>query len=75
MFPVGFLSNMFVSSPILDGAGNFKGFYDGWAGNRTFMVDMAGFAVNVEYFTEVIQYKSSLIILSHYESTFRKLPR
>ena len=42
MFPVGFVSNLFVSTPILDLQGKFKGFYEGWSGNRTFLLDMAG---------------------------------
>lgn len=50
MFPVGFISKLFVSTPIVDFAGRFRGFYEGWKGNRTFTLDMAGFAVNVKYF-------------------------
>ena len=50
MFPVGFISNLFVSTPILDSQGQFKDFYEGWKGNRTFTLDMAGFAVNVAHF-------------------------
>ena len=52
MFPVGFVSNLFVSTPILDHGGNFKGFYEGWSGNRSFLLDMAGFATGVKYFME-----------------------
>ncbi len=50
MFPVGFLSGLFVSTPILDEKGQFKDFYEGWKGGRTFALDMAGFAVNVAHF-------------------------
>lgn len=50
MFPVGFVSNLFVSTPILDAQGQFKDFYEGWKGNRTYLLDMAGFAVNVKHF-------------------------
>ena len=53
MFPVGFMSDLFVSSPILDKRGRFHGFYEGWIGNRTYPVDMAGFAVSIKHFIKV----------------------
>lgn len=49
MFPVGLVTNLGVSSPIVRD-GKVAGYYDGWISNRKFPVDMAGFAVNVDYF-------------------------
>ncbi|KAF2354301.1 Glycosyl transferase family 43 [Trinorchestia longiramus] len=49
MFPVGFVTKLGVSSPIVRD-GKVMGFYDGWMANRKFPVDMAGFAVNVQFF-------------------------
>ncbi|XP_043283252.1 galactosylgalactosylxylosylprotein 3-beta-glucuronosyltransferase P [Venturia canescens] len=48
MFPVGLCTKFGVSSPIVKN-GKFAGFYDGWIAGRKFPVDMAGFAVNVEF--------------------------
>lgn len=48
MFPVGLISKYGVSSPIVRN-GTISGFYDGWIGGRKFPVDMAGFAVNVNF--------------------------
>ncbi|CAG9855290.1 unnamed protein product [Phyllotreta striolata] len=48
MFPVGLITKAGVSSPIVKN-GVFTGFYDGWIGGRKFAVDMAGFAVSVEF--------------------------
>lgn len=50
MFPVGFMSERFVSTPILHKNGSFLGFYEGWPGGRQYQVDMAGFAVSVRQF-------------------------
>lgn len=50
VFPVGMLAKTGVSSPILNEAGKIVGFHDPWYGNRIFAVDMAGFAVNLQYF-------------------------
>lgn len=49
MFPVGLVTKLGVSSPIIRD-GKVAGYYDGWISNRKFPVDMAGFAVNVDYF-------------------------
>ena len=46
---MGLVSRLFVSTPILSYQGQFKGFYEGWGGNRTYILDMAGFAVNVRF--------------------------
>ena len=51
-FPVGLVSRLGVSTPIVR-AGRIVGFYDGWIGNRLFPVDMAGFAVNIRTLKEV----------------------
>ena len=56
MFPVGFMSDLFVSTPILDPNGKFRAFYEGWIGNRTYPVDMAGFAVGIKYFIKVLEF-------------------
>lgn len=48
MFPVGLCTKFGLSSPIIKN-GTFAGFYDGWVAGRKFPVDMAGFAVNVEF--------------------------
>ncbi|CAH2035417.1 unnamed protein product, partial [Iphiclides podalirius] len=48
MFPVGLIGGYGVSSPIVKD-GKVTGFFDSWPGSRTFPVDMAGFAVNLEF--------------------------
>ncbi|XP_033213764.1 galactosylgalactosylxylosylprotein 3-beta-glucuronosyltransferase P-like [Belonocnema kinseyi] len=48
MFPVGLCTKYGLSSPVIKN-GKFSGFYDGWVAGRKFPVDMAGFAVNVEF--------------------------
>ncbi|KAJ8986254.1 hypothetical protein NQ317_009962 [Molorchus minor] len=48
MFPVGLITKAGVSSPIVKN-GVFSGFYDGWIGGRKFALDMAGFAVSVDF--------------------------
>lgn len=48
MWPVGLITKFGVSSPIVRN-GTITGFYDGWIGGRKFPVDMAGFAVNVNF--------------------------
>lgn len=49
MFPVGLIGDYGVSSPVVKD-GKVIGFYDSWPAKRIFPVDMAGFAVNIEYF-------------------------
>ncbi|XP_068618098.1 galactosylgalactosylxylosylprotein 3-beta-glucuronosyltransferase S-like [Battus philenor] len=48
MFPVGLIGGYGVSSPVVKN-GKVAGFFDSWSGSRTFPVDMAGFAVNIEF--------------------------
>lgn len=48
MWPVGLITKLGVSSPVVRN-GKIDGFYDGWIAGRTFPVDMAGFAVSVEF--------------------------
>ena len=48
MFPVGLVTKLGVSSPIIRD-GRITGYYDGWISNRQFPVDMAGFAVSVPH--------------------------
>lgn len=48
MFPVGLIGLYAVSSPIVR-HGEVIGFFDSWPASRLFPVDMAGFAVNLDY--------------------------
>ncbi|GLV39292.1 Glucuronyltransferase P [Carabus blaptoides fortunei] len=48
MWPVGLITKLGVSSPVVHD-GKFVGFYDGWIAGRKFPVDMAGFAVSVNF--------------------------
>ena len=52
VFPVGLVSDRPVSAPVVVG-GRVTDFYEGWTGNRTFPVDMAGFAFSVSLFKQV----------------------
>lgn len=49
MWPVGLVTKFGLSTPIVRN-GSLSGFYDGWIGGRKYPVDMAGFAVNVNFF-------------------------
>ncbi|CAD7080945.1 unnamed protein product [Hermetia illucens] len=51
MWPVGLVTRLGVSSPIVRN-GQLDGFYDGWIGGRKYPVDMAGFAVSVKFLLE-----------------------
>ncbi|KAJ9587545.1 hypothetical protein L9F63_019021, partial [Diploptera punctata] len=51
MWPVGLCTKFGLSSPVVVN-GTFVGFYDGWVAGRKFPVDMAGFAVSVEFLLE-----------------------
>ncbi|XP_058062344.1 galactosylgalactosylxylosylprotein 3-beta-glucuronosyltransferase S [Anopheles bellator] len=48
MFPVGLIGDYAVSTPIVRN-GRVEGFFDSWPAKRKWPVDMAGFAVNLEY--------------------------
>ncbi|XP_023712472.1 galactosylgalactosylxylosylprotein 3-beta-glucuronosyltransferase P isoform X2 [Cryptotermes secundus] len=48
MWPVGLCTKFGLSSPVVVN-GTFMGFYDGWVAGRKFPVDMAGFAVSVQF--------------------------
>ncbi|XP_055597295.1 galactosylgalactosylxylosylprotein 3-beta-glucuronosyltransferase S [Uranotaenia lowii] len=48
MFPVGLIGDYAVSTPIVKN-GQVIGFFDSWPAKRKWPVDMAGFAVNLEY--------------------------
>jgi hypothetical protein len=54
MWPVGLCTKFGLSSPVVVN-GTFVGFYDGWVAGRKFPVDMAGFAVNVQFLLQVTQ--------------------
>lgn len=49
MFPVGLCTKFGLSSPVVKDGKFDNRFYDGWIAGRKFPVDMAGFAVNVEF--------------------------
>ena len=49
MFPVGLVGKFGLSSPVVF-RGALHAFYDSYDSGRIFKVDMAGFAVNLEYF-------------------------
>ncbi|XP_053673239.1 galactosylgalactosylxylosylprotein 3-beta-glucuronosyltransferase S [Anopheles nili] len=48
MFPVGLIGDYAVSTPIVRN-GRVVGFFDSWPAKRKWPVDMAGFAVSLEY--------------------------
>lgn len=48
MFPVGLIGDYAVSTPVVNN-GKVEGFFDSWPAKRKWPVDMAGFAVNLEY--------------------------
>ncbi|XP_063220416.1 galactosylgalactosylxylosylprotein 3-beta-glucuronosyltransferase P isoform X2 [Bacillus rossius redtenbacheri] len=48
MWPVGLCTKFGLSTPIVIDS-KFAGFYDGWVAGRKFPVDMAGFAVSVQF--------------------------
>lgn len=51
MFPVGLISTLGLSTPIVSQkTGKIIGFHDPFIGRRKFAVDMAGFAVNLQFF-------------------------
>lgn len=53
MWPVGLVTKVGLSSPVLNDQGVVVDFFDGWIANRKFPVDMAGFAVSVQLVIEV----------------------
>lgn len=52
VFPVGLIGKYGLSSPVVVN-GSVQSFYDAYNGGRTFKVDMAGFAVNVQFYRNV----------------------
>ncbi|RZC35690.1 Glyco transf 43 domain containing protein [Asbolus verrucosus] len=48
MFPVGLMPHLGVCTPVVE-KGKLINFYCGWIGDRKFPIDMAGFAVSVEF--------------------------
>ena len=53
MWPVGLVTSVGLSSPVVNKDGVVVDFYDGWMANRKFPVDMAGFAVSVQLLLDV----------------------
>lgn len=53
MWPVGLIGRYGVSSPVLGANGTVVDFFDAASVGRMFAVDMAAFAVNVEFFLQV----------------------
>ncbi|XP_039298377.1 galactosylgalactosylxylosylprotein 3-beta-glucuronosyltransferase P isoform X2 [Nilaparvata lugens] len=51
MWPVGLCTKFGISTPVIHN-GTFFGFYDGWMAGRKFPVDMASFAVSVQFLHE-----------------------
>ncbi|XP_017151631.1 galactosylgalactosylxylosylprotein 3-beta-glucuronosyltransferase S [Drosophila miranda] len=51
MFPVGFIADYGVSGPVVR-KGKVVAFLDSWLAGRRWPVDMAGFAVNLEYMAQ-----------------------
>ncbi|XP_049772457.1 galactosylgalactosylxylosylprotein 3-beta-glucuronosyltransferase P-like [Schistocerca cancellata] len=51
MWPVGLIGNYGISTPVVVD-GRLAGFYDHWISERKFPVDMAGFAVSVEFLSQ-----------------------
>ncbi|XP_055713051.1 galactosylgalactosylxylosylprotein 3-beta-glucuronosyltransferase S [Phlebotomus papatasi] len=51
MFPVGLIGKYAVSTPVVKN-GRVVGFFDSWPAKRQWPVDMAGFAVNLEYLAQ-----------------------
>ena len=49
VFPVGLVGKYGLSSPVVRN-NSVHAFYDAYNGGRTFKVDMAGFAVNVNFY-------------------------
>ena len=54
MFPVGFVSGNFVSTPVLDKNGKFMKFQTAWPGERIYQMPFAGFAISIKIFMEVM---------------------
>lgn len=52
MWPVGLVTKVGLSSPVVNDKGVVVDFFDGWMANRKFPVDMAGFAVSVQLILE-----------------------
>lgn len=52
IWPVGFSGDALVESPVVSEEGKIVGFIGGFGRYRRFPVDMAGFAVNLEYVTD-----------------------
>lgn len=50
-FPVGLVTERPVSTPVVID-GRITDFYDGWVGNRSYPLDMAGFAFSTDLFVE-----------------------
>ncbi len=53
VFPVGMVTKLQLSSPVLNSEGIVVDYYDGYISNRTFPIDMAGFAVNTGFYRQV----------------------
>lgn len=49
MVPVGLTTSYMLSSPVVRN-NTVLGFYDGWRVDRTYPIDMAGFAISVSFF-------------------------
>lgn len=69
MFPVGLISTLGLSTPIVSKkTGKIIGFHDPFIGRRKFAVDMAGFAVNLQYF--LVKKKATMPYKVGYEEDY-----
>ncbi|XP_017494322.1 PREDICTED: galactosylgalactosylxylosylprotein 3-beta-glucuronosyltransferase S-like [Rhagoletis zephyria] len=69
MFPVGLLPTLGLSTPIVSSkTGKIIGFHDPFIGRRKFAVDMAGFAVNLQFFLQ--QKKATMPYKVGYEEDY-----
>ena len=78
MFPVGFVSGNFVSTPVLDKNGKFMKFQTAWPGERIYQMPFAGFAISIKVFMEVMIFIKVIHQLSKILQIFlncRKLPQ
>lgn len=69
MFPVGLISTLGLSTPIVSQkTGKIIGFHDPFIGRRKFAVDMAGFALNLQFFLS--QKKATMPFKVGYEEDY-----
>lgn len=50
VWPVGLVGGLMVERPLLDSSGHVIGWNSVWHPERPFPIDMAGFAINLQWF-------------------------